>query len=507
MQNVGSRVTSFLVFLILARLLTPEEFGVVALATVFVALLQLLVEGGFGQALIQRANLERGHVDTVFWTSVTTGLLLAIGLALLADPLAAAFAEPLLRQLLPVLAIALFVGALGSTHVAQLRRSLRFGPLAARGIVSNIVSGLAGVALALAGAGVWALVAQFVVLNVVQTVLLWVAPIPHPGLRVSRRHFLEIFAFSRNSLGNALLQFCNKRLDHVFIGAFLGAVPLGFYTVGNRLLVVVNDVVSQSLQGVAFPVFAKLQHETARLRNAYQLVLKAGSALTMPIFLFFTVASSEVVQVLFGNRWLPAAPVMAIVALTGAVHSTLRATDACLNAIGRADIVFRNRLLGVVVQLLAFFAVAPLGIVWVAWTVVARTYLLAPLALSSLIRAGMVDFRTWLRSFGTPLLATTLMVASVAAVRAAFPTDSGPAVRLGAMLAAAAITYCIALTLLDRALVREIIQAVLPRYGRRRRTGSGKPTRKASTVPDRVRELDESGARRDLTTAGPEVDS
>lgn len=502
-QNGGSRVTSFLVFLILARLLTPEDFGVVALATVFVALLQLLVEGGFGQALIQRPNLERGHVDTVFWTSVTTGLLLAVGLALAADPLAAAFGEPLLGQILPVLAIALLVGALGSTQAAQLRRNLRFGPLAVRGIVSNVLAGVAGVALALAGAGVWALVAQFVVLNVVQTVLLWVAAAARPGLRVSRRHFLEIFAFSRNSVGNALLQFGNKRLGEVFIGVLLGAVPLGFYTVGNRLLVVVNDVVSQSLHGVAFPVFAKLQHDTARLRKAYEMVLKVGSALVMPIFLFFTVAATDVVQVLFGDKWLPAAPIMAILALTGAVHSTLRATDACLNAIGRADIVFRNRLLGMVAQLVAFVAVAPFGIVWVAWTVVARNYLLAPLPVWSLIRAGVVDFRTWLRSFGTPLLATTLMVGAVAAVRAAFPADSASAVRLAAMMATAAVTYCVALTLLDRALVVEIVQTALPRARKR----SAKSARKAPTVADRGSELDDNAAPRDLTAARQEVDS
>jgi O-antigen/teichoic acid export membrane protein len=479
-QFGGSRLATFLVFLVLARLLTPEEFGVVAIATVFVALLQLLAEGGFSQALIQRRDLEPGHVDTVFWTSVGTGLLLAVGLALAARPLSVLYGQPLLAEIVPVLAIGLVLSAFGSTQSAQLRRAMQFRPLAVRAIVSNVVAGATGVVLALLGAGVWALVVQYVVLNAVQTVLLWAFAVSRPGLRVSRRHFADIFGFSRHTLGNQLLQFTSTRSDDFLIGAFLGAGPLGLYAVAYRLLTTLNDVINQTLLGVAFPVFARLQHDTARLRNAYCTVLKVGAAMAFPGFGFFVLAAPEVVEVVFGARWLPAAPVMAVLAIFGALQTSLLITDSCLNAIGRPGVVFRNRLLSTGVQVVAFAVAAPFGIIWVAWSLVARAYLLAPLPVWSLIRAGVVDLRAWLGSFVTPLLGTAVMLGAVAVVRASLLGHTGPGLRLAAMAGAAVIAFLGVLTVVDRPILREVIAAVTP--ARRKRANRTGPVELAESV-------------------------
>jgi PST family polysaccharide transporter len=468
----GAKVSTTLLFVVLARLLTPEDFGVVAIAVVFVALLQLLVEGGFRDALIQRAELERGHVDTVFWTSVGTGVLLAGGLVLAARPLSVLYREPLLAQILPVLAIGLLAGALGSTQVAQMRRALRFRPLAIRAISSNVVASAAAVVVALLGGGVWALVAQFVVLNIVQSVLLWVLASSRPGLCVSRRHFHDLFGFSRNSLGTQLLQFTNNRGDDFLIGAVLGPGPLGLYSVAYRLLTTLNDVINRSLLGVAFPVFSRLRHDPERLRNAYCLVLKVGTAVAFPGFLFFTVAAPEVVEVVFGDRWMPAAPVMAVLAIFGALQTALMITDSCLQAIGRPEIVFRNRLVNTSVQIASFAVAAPFGIVWVAWALVARAYLLAALPVLSLIRAGVVDLRSWLRSFLTPALATAAMLAAAAVVRAALHAHVGPGIRLAAMVVVAALIYPAALAVIDRAVLRELVAAIVP--GRSTRFGNGR---------------------------------
>ncbi|MDN5857109.1 MAG: lipopolysaccharide biosynthesis protein [Pseudonocardia sp.] len=463
----GAKVSTTLLFVVLARLLTPQDFGVVAIAIVFVALLQLLVEGGFRDALIQRAELERGHVDTVFWTSVSTGVLLAGCLVLAAGPLSVLYREPLLAQILPVLTVGLLASALGATQVAQLRRALRFRPLAIRAIISNVVAGAAAVVVALLGGGVWALVMQYVVLNIVQTLLLWVLASSCPGLTVTRRHFRDLFGFSRNSLGTQLLQFTNNRGDDFLIGAVLGPGPLGLYSVAYRLLTTLNDVINRSLLGVAFPVFSRLQDEPDRLRNAYCLVLKVGTALAFPGFLFFTVAAPEVVEVVFGHQWLLAAPVMAVLSIFGALQTALMITDSCLQAIGRPEVVFRIRMVNTGVQVAAFAVAAPFGIVWVAWSLVARAYLLAVLPVSALIRARVVDLRSWLRSFLTPVLATAVMLAAMVAVRVALLAHAGPGLRLMAMMAAAAVTYPAVLAVIDRAILRELVAVVVP--GRRTR--------------------------------------
>lgn len=487
-QFGGARLATVLVFLVLARLLSPESFGVVAIATVFVALLQILVEGGFSLALIQREHLERGHVDTVFWTSVATGFLLSGGLALVAAPLAAAYDEPQLAEIIPVLAIGLFVSALGSTQSAQLRRQLRFRPLAVRAVASSALAGVVGIVLALTGFGVWALVVQYVVLNLVQTTALWLSTSWRPGLAVSRRHFGEVFHFSRHSLGNTLLQFTVNRSDDFFIGVFLGPASLGLYSVAYRLLSSLNDVINQMLLGVAFPVFSRLQNDRARLQRAYCAVLKVGAALAFPSYLFFVVGAPEVVEVFFGRQWEAAAPVMAVLALFGAVQTPVMITDSCLNAIGRPQVVFRHRLVGTVVQLVAFAVAASFGIIWVAWALVVRAYLLAPLPVLSLMRAGVVDVRTWSRSFLAPLLATAAMLLATWGVRAALETHASAPVRLIAMLAVAPTVYLGALVLLDRPLVRELFGMVRARKRRRRLRSGGdfadRPVR--DVVPSRV---------------------
>jgi O-antigen/teichoic acid export membrane protein len=471
----GAKLSTTLVFLILARLLTPQEFGVVAIATVFVTLLQILVDGGFSNALIQRTDLERGHIDTVFWTSVSTGVLFAAGLVLAARPLADLYQQPQLAQILPALAIGVIASALGSTQAAQMRRALRFRPLAIRAIISNGVAGAAAIAVALLGGGVWALVVQFVVLNAAQTLLLWVHASSRPGLTVTHRHFRDVFAFSRNTLGNHLMQFTSERGDDFLIGAVLGPGPLGLYTVAYRLLTMLNELINYSLINVAFPVFSRLQHDAARLRSAYCLVLKAGAALSFPAFLFFTVGAPEVIEVLFGSRWSAAAPVMAVLAIFGALQTALMITDSCLDATGRPEVVLRNRVVNTSVQVAAFAIAAPFGIIWVAWSLVARAYLLAVLPVSSLIRAGVVDLRSWLRSFLTPALATVAMLAAVATVRGALATHVGPGLRLVVMVAVAALVYPAVLALVDRALLRELAAVVVPgrRFGGSSRSTEG----------------------------------
>lgn len=482
LQFGAARFTTFLVFVVLARLLAPADFGVVAIATVFIALLQLLVEGGFSQALIQRPTLEHGHVDTAFWTSVGMSLILAGGLSLAAGPIAGLYGEPTLALILPLLSIGLVLGALGSTQTAQLRRAMRFAPLGVRAIVSNIVAGLVSVSAALLGAGVFALVAQFIVLNAVQTALLWSTTGHRPGLAVSRRHFADIFSFSRHTLGNQLLNFSTKRSDDFLIGIILGPVALGLYSVGYRLLTSILDVIVPTLLGVALPVFSKLQSDPARLRSAYTRVLTLAAAVAFPGFLFFTIAADDAVLVVFGAQWAAAAPIMAVLALFGALQATITITESCLTGIGKPQVVFRNRLVATVVQVVAFVVAAQFGIVWVAWALVIRTYLLAPLPIWSLVRAGVIDGRGWLRTSVTPLACTAVMLGAVALVRFGL-AEADAAARLGAMVLVALLSYVGSLAAVDRQLLLELVGIFALRRGAKRAGKSS--SAKSSSNPAR----------------------
>jgi PST family polysaccharide transporter len=319
-----------------------------------------------------------------------------------------------------------------------------------------------------------------VVLNFVQTALLWLMTSWRPGLGVSRRHFADVFHFSRHSLGNTLLQFANNRSDDFLIGVFLGPSSLGLYTVAYRLLSTLNDVINQMLLGVAFPVFSRIQDDRARLGRAYGTVLKVGAALAFPGYLFFVVGAPEVVEVFFGPRWAPAAPVMAVLAVFGALQTSIVITDSCLNAMGRPQIVFRNRAISTVAQVAAFVVAAPYGIIWVAWALVARAYLLAPLPVWSLIRAGVIDLRTWFSSFVGPLFATAAMLLVTGGVRWALLPHTNAVGRLAVMLAVAAVVYVVALAVLDRATFREVVGMMAHR---KRRLPAGAHRKSPTRVP------------------------
>nr|MBA2624810.1 oligosaccharide flippase family protein [Acidimicrobiia bacterium] len=163
LQTVASRSLSTVVFVVLARLVEPEDFGLVAIASVFVALLTVLADQGFGQALVQRPVLERTHLDTAFWLNVTIGALLALLLAGTAGAIANLFDEADLAPLLRALAMVPLISALGVVPSSLLRRDLAFASLAVRGLVGTAAGGVVGIAAAVAGAGAWALVAQLVV--------------------------------------------------------------------------------------------------------------------------------------------------------------------------------------------------------------------------------------------------------------------------------------------------------------------------------------------------------
>jgi O-antigen/teichoic acid export membrane protein len=459
-QYGGSRLTTLLVFLVLTHLMAPSTFGTVALASVFIALFQLFVQSGFGVALVQRKEVEDGHRDTVFWFGVGTGIVLCLVLIAISHPLAAALGEPPVGPVLDVLSVTLVISALGSTHNALMRRDLRFKSLAARGLVANVAGGIAGITAAVLGAGVWSLVVQNLVLASVQTTALWLMSPYRPGLGVSRRHFLDIFAFSRNSLGNSLLIFTNQRSDDFLVGSFLGSAVLGIYTIAYRLLTTMQDLVNGTLSNVALPIFSRLQGDSARLTGAYSMTLRLSGFVALPSYLFFVVAAPDVVQAVFGSKWHASGPVMSILALFGAAQTPLEVVNWVLLSIGRPQVTFRLRLLNTSVQVAAFLVAVPFGIRWVAATLVFRAYALAPLSLIVLRRATGMRIRMFFAALAAPAAGSLVMMGTVLACRHLLEPrlQSGPTLVI--LVAAGSLSYVAVAFFTNRAMLMQLLGLV-----------------------------------------------
>ena len=454
-ESWGAQAISVLVFVVLSRYLAPEAFGLLGMAAVFVALVQTLVDQGMSDALVQRETVEDGHRDTAFWTALGGGAVLAAAGWALSGLVAAGYGEPDLGPVVAWLSLTVLVRSLAATQTALLRRSLDFRPLALRSLGGTLAGGMVGVGMAAAGYGVWALVGQQLATAAVGTVLLWFASDWRPGRGVSRRAFRELFPFGARVVAGNLVNFLNRHTDDLFIGLYLGAAALGFYTVGYRLLLAATAILTGFSSAVAFPVFSRLQGDPDRLRAGLYQATRLTAMLAFPTFIGAAVLAPDLIVVLFGDRWLAAAPVMRILAFIGILHAIFYLTNNAFYAVGQAATVLWLNVLNAVTNVIAFWIAARWGIVVVAAAYVVRGYLVAPVRLALLRRAVGIGIPRYLRELAAPVTATVIMAATVlGALTVAGVSD--PAARIAIGVPLGMLAYLAALRLVDPAGLRTV---------------------------------------------------
>lgn len=464
-DNWGRQLLGLVVFVLLANLLQPADFGLVALAVVFVNFAQVFVDQGLGDALIQRRELTRSHIDTAFWTAIGTGLLLT-GLGfVLATPIAAVLDQPALQPILQVLSLTFVVAAMSSIQIALLRRELAFRSLALRSILAIVAGGAVGIGMAYLGFGPWALVGQQVSSAVAAVLTLWWVLPWRPSLHFSREHFRSLFSFGINVVGTDTVGFFARNTDNLLIGAFLGTMPLGLYAVGYRILDTSQVLLINISRKVAFPALASVQREPARIHRAYFKLTRVSGALIMPAYVGLALVASQLVAVIFGQRWTDSGPVAAVLFLIGPVLTVQAYSASLFYAVGQPKVNFRFRLITMVVRVAGFFVAVPHGIIAVAIAFTVSGYLLLPLNLYwQRVYAGIRTF-DYLAQMRGVAMATAAMALVVVMVEIALETRLGVGMLLALQILSGATAYLAALWVADRSLVREafaIAALVLP---------------------------------------------
>jgi O-antigen/teichoic acid export membrane protein len=417
LETWGQQALNLVTFVVLARLLVPVDFGLVALAAVFVAFAQLVVDQGMGDALIQRPQITRRHANTAFWGAVATGgALTAVGLAT-ADPIAALFDEPRLAPILRVLSLSFMLSGVVSVQVALLRRSLEFRKLAIRTLVATGGGGVVGIVLAFMGFGAWALVGQQLAATVLSAMLLAWLSSWHPGLSAGVAEFRQLFRYGVNVVGSDFLSFVSRNADNLLIGAVLGSGPLGVYVVGYRLLGVSQTLLLNVARRVTFPAFSLLQQDAGRMVNAYFRVTRTAGVVVFPGYTALAIMAPELTIVLFGARWADAGWVAATLFVIGPVLAVQAFSNSMLNAAGYPEVVLRFRLITAVANLVGFALAVRFGIVAVAGAFVLRGYLLLPLNLAWMRRYVGVETRAYLEQLLPPASAALAMGLAMVAIR------------------------------------------------------------------------------------------
>src|SRR5574341_237667 len=412
-QKWGRAGIAALTFVVLSRLLGPEAFGLVTLASVFIDFVEIFLDQGFSAAIIQRPEVDRKHLDTAFWISILTGGLLTAMNIGVSGFISTFFHEPRLAPVLSWLSLSYIVNALSTTQLAILQRKLAFKSLAARSLAAATIGGVVGIGMAFAGFGVWSLVGQNLAKGIAAAVILWSSSDWRPGFNVSVERYKELFGFGISIVGNNLLNVTIRHADDFLIGYFLGPTMLGLYTVGYQLLLIIIRLVTEITNTVAFPAFSRIQHEPERMRRAFYKVTQYTSLLSFPVFIGLAVVAPEVVPALFGAKWMPSIPVMQVLSMIGILQSVLFFNGSVLRASGKPNWEFAIMGLNAFCSILGSLLAVRWGIVAVAASFVITGYLLAPVSYVAVRKQIQIDFRTYLRQYVPPVVASLSMVAVI----------------------------------------------------------------------------------------------
>ena len=446
-QNVAGKLLGLVVFAVLARLLDRSAFGAVAVALAVTALAELLVTQGYGEFITQSPELSDSHLDTAFWLNVGLGLLLTLIIAVAAGPLSAAFGEQSVAPIVRVLSASLVIRSLTIVPSGLLTRELRFRELSFRTVVAALVSGVSGITAAVGGLGIYSLVIQILVGDVVAAAMLWRATSWRPGLRVSRSSLKELSAFGAPIFGAGLLGFFSRRLDSLVILGSLGLNTLGVYAAAQRLSQIANQILNKSSEGVAFSALARLSEDSERRRQGFYRVVEVTVALCFPAYAGLALVSEPLMQTVFGMRWGDGAPILAMFALSGIPVTLSYIHFAAYKSAGRTRFVLLNHIVMVTLYLPLLFVLVRWGASAAAAAYLIAACLIIPVELVG-VRASLgIRFTGVVKALSGPTMATALMAALTwGAVE--LTTSIVPSLRLVILGLTGAGCYVLALKLL-----------------------------------------------------------
>jgi O-antigen/teichoic acid export membrane protein len=457
----ATMMSSFIVFALMARLLTPIDFGLVAFASVFIEIARRFMFGGFPEALIQRKEWDETAASTVFWLNLGSSIVLAGVLAAIGIPLASGYDSALFAGVFLALSLSLVIDALRGAQEAKLRRDFGYKVLAVRMVVASIVSGIAGVAMAFAGLGVWALVGQRLIAAMLQTIIVWCTVPWRPKFAFSRVECASLFGFGVNMMGAGLLGQLSARVPDFVVGVFLGPVALGLFRVASRAIYFLVQMTIMPIQATAFSAFSRLPDAPA-VGRAYLRMTRATAFVSFPVFIGAASIAPDFVVVCFGSQWEASGPILTALALVVAPATLLYFAPPALAALGRTQLVLLSGLATFVTNAIAALVTVSFGVVAVAVGQTARAHVTAPIALHMLRKGVGLPVFGALRSIVEPGVASLLMAAVVALVRLHVLEDLSPLARLAICVILGATVYAGLLLAIFRAYVVEVMLEIIP---------------------------------------------
>lgn len=338
-NTLGDRLLQFGLGIILARILLPSDFGVIGLITVFISISTLFIDSGFSFALIRKEKILKVELDTVFWFNLSVSIVVYLFLFILSPLIAKFFDQPLLLKVVRFVAINLIINAFGSIQNINLRRELRFKEIAITGISVRIVSGVIAILLAKHGFGIWSLIFQQLISNLLNNLLLFYFNKHIPRFLFSYKHFKDLFSFSSKLLYSGILYSFISNIYPIIIGKLFSINEVGYF---NRALSIQKfpvNTFTTIIQQVTLPIFSKIQNEEEKFRLAYKKAIQlAVFTIALPLALLY-VSAIPFITFLLTEKWLPVAPMLKIIVIGGLFYPLSALNVNIIGIKGRSDLV------------------------------------------------------------------------------------------------------------------------------------------------------------------------
>lgn len=348
-ERSGSQAISFIVTIILARLLMPSDYGTIALVMVFLTILQVFADSGFGVALIQKKNADDLDFSSVFYVNIAVGTLLYVIMWLAAPTIASFYGMPDLVALVRVMSLVLLINSLRNVQQAYVSKHMLFKRFFYATLGGSLVSAVVGISMAYLGFGVWALVAQQLTNNAIGTAILWFTVNWRPKLICSLERLKGLFSFGWKMLSSALLDTGYQQLWQLIIGKLYSPSDLAFFNQGQKFPNLIVTNINASIDSILLPTMASEQDHRERVRDMTRRAIKTSIFIMAPMMMVLAFSSTNVVTLVLTEKWLPCVPFLCIFCINYMFWPVHTANLNAINALGRSDIFLKLEIIKKVV--------------------------------------------------------------------------------------------------------------------------------------------------------------
>ena len=411
MEKLLSMVVQMAVSIIVARQLAPTDFGVMAILTFFTSVALTIVDSGFSQTLIRKESPTDGEYRSVLGFNVAMSAILYVVLVALAYPLARFYDQPIIADIAPVLFLVLPINSLCVVQTVMFTREFRFKLLSKIVFTSSLISGIVAVAMALAGCGIWSLVAQRLLMMGIKAVAFWCIRRWRSRERFSMALLRSMAPFSLRLLATDLIAAVYNNVAQLFIGKIYSAHSLGFYSQAQKLKDLPVTSTVQAVQGVTYPALAKIAETDEKFTAGYLRIINLLSFAVFPIMLGFVAIAPEMFMLLLGEKWMPTVPYFEILALSGIFYPLAVVSYNIIKVRSDGRIILRLEIVKRVVMTAILAITIPLGIEAVAWGMIAMAAVDFIVNLAAAMRYMNIGIALVLRALIPQFVVAALMFA------------------------------------------------------------------------------------------------